>query len=65
MVQYLFSVPHSHTANTIEMFFKSNKTFIKIVLKFDELEQEVKNAIYKVKKENYKNYYTYTYKKKI
>jgi hypothetical protein len=35
------------------------------VLKFKELEKEVKNAIKKVKKSNYKNYFEYTYGKKL
>jgi hypothetical protein len=35
----------------------------KKVLKFDELSKEVKKAIKSVKKENYKNYFLYAYKK--
>ena len=36
----------------------------KNVLKFNELEVEIKNAIEKVKPENYKNYFNYAYKQK-
>lgn len=35
----------------------------KKVLKFDELQKEVSKATQKVKKENYKNYFLYAYKK--
>ena len=45
--------------NQIKHSLKLNKS----TLKFNELEQEVKNAIYKVKKENYENYFVYAYKK--
>ena len=45
--------------NQIKHYLKLNKK----VLKFNELKEEVKNAISKVKKENYKNYFNYAYKK--
>jgi len=64
--KYLFSVPYTPKTNAIEMFFNQIKHYLKLnkkVLKFDELEQEIKNAISKVKKENYENYFTYAYKK--
>jgi transposase InsO family protein len=65
--KYLFSVPYSPITNgPIENFFNQIKHSLKLnknVLKFNELEQEVKNSIYKVKKENYENYFTYAYKK--
>ena len=64
--KYLFSVPYSPVTNAIEMYFNQIKHSLKLnksTLKFNELEQEVKNAIYKVKKENYENYFTYAYKK--
>ncbi len=48
----------SHVLLKIKHSLKLNKN----VLQFNELEQEVKNAIYKVKKENYENYFTYVYK---
>ena len=65
--KYLFSVPYNPATNgPIEMYFNQIKHSLKLnksTLKFNELEQEVKNAIYKVKKENYENYFTYAYKK--
>jgi transposase len=64
--KYLFSVPYSPVTNAIEMFFNQIKHSLKLnknILKFNELEEEVKNAILKVKKENYQNYFTYAYKK--
>ena len=36
----------------------------KRVLRFCELKKEVENVISKVKKENYKNYFSYAYQKK-
>jgi transposase-like protein len=64
--KYLFSVPYTPKTNSIEMFFNQIKHYLKLnkkVLKFNELKEEVKNAISKVKKENYKNYFNYAYKK--
>jgi hypothetical protein len=40
-------------------YLKLNKK----VLRFDDLKKEVKKAIKKVKRENYKNYFLYAYKK--
>ena len=34
-----------------------------LILKFNELKEEIKKAIDKVSKENYKNYFLYAYKK--
>ena len=42
------------------MFFSQLKHYLKLnkkVLKFDELNEEVKQAIKKVSKDNYKNYF--------
>jgi hypothetical protein len=64
--KYLFSLPYSPITNAIEMYFNQIKHSLKLnksTLKFNELKQEVKNAIYKVKKENYENYFTYAYNK--
>ena len=67
--KYLFTVPYTPKTNSIEMFFNQIKHYLKLnrrVLKFKELEKEVKNAIKKVKKKiNYKNYFEYTYGKKL
>ena len=56
--KYLFSIPYTPKTNVIEMFFSQIK-----VLRFNELQKEVKNAIGKVSKENYRNYFLYAYKK--
>ena len=83
--KYQFSVPYTPKTNCIELFFNQIKHYLKLnrrVLKFKELEKEVKNAITrivpcreqpslgssilkKVKKINYKNYFEYTYGKKM
>ena len=63
---YLFSVPYTPKTNVIEMFFNQIKHYLKLnkkVLRFDDLKKEVKKAIKKVKRENYKNYFLYAYKK--
>ena len=63
---YLFSVPYTPKTNVVEMFFNQIKHYLKLnkkVLKFDDLKKEVKKAIKKVKRENYKNYFLYAYKK--
>ena len=49
------------------MYFNQIKHYLKLnkkVLRFNELKIEVKNAIDKVKPENYNNYFNYAYKKK-
>lgn len=64
--KYLHSVPYTPRTNPIEAYFNQIKHHLKLnkkVLKFEELEKEVKNAIKSVKKENYKNYFLYAYKK--
>ena len=64
--KYLYSVPYTPKTNAVENFFNQIKHFLKLnkkVLKFDELSKEVKKAIKSVKKENYKNYFLYAYKK--
>ena len=63
---YLFSVPYTPKTNVVEMFFNQIKHYLKLnkkVLRFDDLKKEVKKAIKKVKRENYKNYFLYAYKK--
>ena len=63
---YLFSVPYTPKTNVVEMFFNQIKHYLKLnkkVLSFDNLKKEVKKAIKKVKRENYKNYFLYAYKK--
>ena len=64
---YLFSVPYTPTTNgPIEMFFNQTKHYMKInkkVLRFNELQENIKNIIDKVKNIHYKNYYLYAYQK--
>lgn len=64
--KYLFSVPYTPKTNPIEMFFNQIKHYLKLnkkILKFNELKEETKKAIDKVKKENYEKNFLYTYKK--
>ena len=65
---YLFFIPYTpHTNGAIEAYFNQIKHYLKLnkkVLKFNDLKKEVKKAIKKVKRENYKNYFLYAYKKK-
>jgi hypothetical protein len=64
--KYLFSIPYTPRTNTIEMYFNQVKHELKLnknVLKFNDLKDEVKKSIKKVKKENYKNYFLYAYDK--
>ena len=68
--KYLFSIPYTPKTNVIEMFFRQIKHYLKLndakafkVLRFDELNKEVKQAIRKASKDNYKNYFLYAYKK--
>jgi transposase len=65
--KYLFSVPYTPKTNPIEGFFNQIKYYLKLnrkILKFNELEIEIINAIDKVKSENYINYFNYAYKQK-
>ena len=64
--KYLFSIPYTPKTNVIEMFFSQIKHFLKLnkkVLRFNELKDEVQEVIKKVSRNNYKNYFLYTYKK--
>ena len=65
--KYLFTVPYTPKTNPIENYFNQIKHYLKLnkkILKFNDLAKEVKKAIKNVKKENYKNYFLYAYKKK-
>jgi predicted AAA+ superfamily ATPase len=63
----LFSIPYTPSTNSpIEICFNQIKHYLKLnknVLKYDELNNEIKDAIHNVKKENYVNYFNYAYKK--
>jgi hypothetical protein len=65
--KYLFSIPYTPTTNApIENYFNQIKHYLKLnkkVLKFNELNDEIKNAIKMVRKENYKNYFNNAYNK--
>ena len=65
--KYLFSIAYTPATNSpIENCFNQIKHYLKLnkkVLKYDELNNEIKNAINNVKKENYVNYFNYAYKK--
>ena len=67
--KYLYSIPYTPKTNSpIEGFFNQIKKYLKLnkyVLKFNELKEEVKKAIKKVKQENYKNYFDYAYNKDV
>ena len=63
---YLFSVPYTPKTNVVEMFFNQIKHYLKLnkkFLKYEDLKKSVRKAIKKVKKENYKKYFLYAYKK--
>jgi len=65
--KYLFSIPYTPITNLpIEGYFNQIKNYLKLnkkILRFNELEEEIKKSIKKVKKENYINYFNYAYKK--
>ena len=64
--QYLHSVPYTPITNPIEAFFNQVKHYLKqnkSVLRYNELNKSVENAIAKVKPENYNNYFNYAYDK--
>jgi len=64
--QYLHSVPYTPVTNPIEAFFNQVKHYLKqnkSVLRYNELNKSVENAIAKVTPENYKNYFNYAYDK--
>ena len=63
--KYLFSIPYTPATNSsIENYFNQIKHYLKLnkkVLNYDELNEEIKNAIKMVRKENYKNYFDNAY----
>jgi len=63
--EYLFAIPYTpKTNNPIEAYFNQIKTYMKKnrnVENYEQLENNVKNAIEKVKPENYKNYFQHAY----
>ena len=65
--KYLFSLPYTPKTNApIEQYFNQIKHYLRLnkkVLKYNELKEEIKNAIKQVKKYNYKNYFNNAYNK--
>jgi hypothetical protein len=63
----LFSIQYTPKTNApIENYFNQIKHYLKLnkkVLKYDELNEEIKNAIKMVRKENHKNYFDNAYNK--
>jgi len=62
----LYTVPYTPITNPIEMFFNQLKHYLKLnkkVMKYNELKDEIKYVIDKVKPENYNNYFLYAYQK--
>src|SRR3989304_1662717 len=63
--KYLFSVPYTPSTNAIETFFNQIKYYMKLdrTLSFSEIQNSLANALSKVTKQNYKNYFKYAYDK--
>jgi transposase len=64
--KYLFSVPYNPQVNAIENWFsqfKHHLKFNKRLLKYDELNKEIKSTITKIKSYHYAKYFNYAYKK--
>ena len=64
--KYLFSVPYTPKTNVIEMFFNQLKHYLKLnkrIMRYNDLKNEIKYSISKIKPEHYRNYFLYAYKK--
>lgn len=64
--RYLHSVPYTPSTNPVEMWFNQLKHYLKLnkkVLRYEELNKSVANAIDKIKPENYRNYFCYAFQK--
>ena len=64
---YLFCVPYTPKTDAIEAYFNQIKTYMKKnrnVNNYEQLENNIDNAIGKVKPQNYKNYFEYAYTSK-
>lgn len=63
--ELLYTIPYTPKTNTIENWFSQLKHYLKKngVLSFDLLKQSVRNAIIKIKPENYVNYFRFAYRK--
>ena len=64
---YLFSVPYTPSTNAIEQYFNQLKCYLKKyrnVNYFQQLKENVKLSLEKIKTKNYENYFTNAYGKK-
>jgi transposase len=63
--ELLYTIPYTPKTNAIENWFSQLKHYLKKdgVLSFDLLKQSVRNAIRKIKPENYVNYFRFAYRK--
>ncbi len=63
--ELLYTIPYNPKTNAIENWFSQLKHYLKKdgVLSFDLLKQSVRNAIRKIKPENYVNYFRFVYRK--
>ena len=63
--ELLYTIPYTPKTNAIENWFSQLKHYLKKdgVLSFDLLKQSVRNAIRKIKPENYLNYFSFAYRK--
>ena len=62
-----YSVPYKPKTNAIESWFNQFKHYYKLdetSISFNEVKQNVKQSIKKIKKKNYHNYMNYAYKNK-
>jgi transposase len=64
--EILYTLPYSPRLNPIEQFFNQMKFYMKIrkAMTLEKLKESVKDAIDKVKTENYQNYFLYAYDRK-
>ena len=65
--QLKYSVPYKPQTNTIENFFSQLKHYFEYEqykFSYYELKNSVKKAFKKIKKENYLNYFRYTYEQR-
>ena len=61
----VYTCPYHPRLNSIEQFFNQMKHYIKLDKPntFTALDESVKTSIYKIKEENYENYFIYAYNK--
>ena len=61
----LYTVPYHPRLNTIEHWFNQVKHYMKLdnVFTYDELKDNLKRSVRKIKKEHYTNYFIYAYNK--